>query len=91
MDTADRAPDLPEPLAQLLDTDAEAAQTWAGLSPDDRHALGRWVHQAWFERGERTRAHELFDAMRQGPEAFSAWTRAQQALPGSTSGFFSIP
>jgi len=91
VDTPDREPDLPEPLAEHLDASPEARATWDGLGREDRHALAHWIHQAWFEHGERVRAQELFEAMVQGPDALSVWTRAQQALPASTSGFFGLP
>jgi uncharacterized protein YdeI (YjbR/CyaY-like superfamily) len=89
--TPDREPDLPEPLAAHLDSAPQAAATWAELTPEQRHALAGWIHRAWFERGERTRAEELFEVLSAGSDALAAWTQAQQELPGSTSGFFSIP
>lgn len=91
MNRSDREPDLPEPLAAHLATSAEARVTWDALSLEDRHALASWVHQAWFARGERERAEELFEAMRGGIDAFSVWTRAQQWLPASSSGLFGLP
>jgi len=91
VNTPDREPDLPEPLAAHLDGSSDAAAAWAALTVEQRHALAGWIHQAWFERGERARAEELFEALGSGSEALGAWTQAQQALPGSTSGFFSIP
>lgn len=87
MDTADREPDLPEPLAEHFDASPEAADTWGQLSREDRHALAGWIHQAWFRHGEQTRAEELFEAMRNGPDALAAWSRAQQGLPPGTSTF----
>ena len=81
MDTPDREPALPEPLADHLDTSPDAAHTWGALSTKERHGLARWIHQAWSEHGERERAEELFDALNGGREAVSAWTSAQQQLP----------
>lgn len=88
MDTPDRTTDLPEPLAEHLDGSPEARATWEALTPEDRHRLARWVHQAWTEHGERERAQELFAAMSGGVEAFSAWTVDNQWMPASSSGFF---
>jgi len=87
MDTPDREPDLPEPLAAHLDSSPEARETWEGLTLAERHGLARWIHQAWFERGEQERAEEIFEALTGGREALSAWTKAQQQLPTGTGVF----
>jgi uncharacterized protein YdeI (YjbR/CyaY-like superfamily) len=91
MDTPDREPDLPEPLAAHLDTSPEARATWEALTPEGRHALAHWIHQAWTAHGERTRAEELLAAMSQGIEAFQAWDADNQWLPASTGGLFGLP
>ena len=90
MNTPDREPDLPEPLAAHLDASAEARATWQALTPADRHHLAQWIHHAWTAHGERQRAEELFAAMSNGVEAFAAWTTDNQWLPASSSGFFGI-
>lgn len=87
MDTADRAPDLPEPLAAHLDGSPEARGTWDALTDTERHALARWIHGAWFERGEQERAGELFEALTNGREALSTWTQAEQDMPTGTGLF----
>jgi len=84
MDTPDREPDLPEPLARHLDASPAAQETWNALTLAERHALASWIHRAWFERGERTRAEEVFEALTNGREGLSAWTEAQQHLPSGT-------
>lgn len=89
MDTADREPDLPEPLARHLDTSPAARETWDGLTLAERHGLAGWIHQAWFERGEQERAEEVFEALTGGREALAAWSEAQQHLPSGT-GLFGI-
>jgi uncharacterized protein YdeI (YjbR/CyaY-like superfamily) len=89
MDTPDREPDLPEPLAQHLDVSPNARETWEGLSREERHGLARWIHQAWFVRGEQERAEEVFAALTGGRETLSAWTEAQQHLPSGT-GLFGV-
>ncbi|HVV29258.1 MAG TPA: YdeI/OmpD-associated family protein [Mycobacteriales bacterium] len=87
MDTPDREPDLPEPLARHLDSSPPARDTWDSLSPQERSALAHWIHQSWFEHGEQERAEELFEAMTGGRESLAGWTRAQQHLPRGTAIF----
>lgn len=89
MDTPDREPDLPEPLARHLDVSPSARETWDGLTREERHGLAHWIHQAWFERGEYERAEEIFAALGEGREALAAWSEAQQQLPGGT-GLFGV-
>ena len=87
MDTPDREPDLPEPLARHFDSSPDARATWDGLTLEERHGLARWIHQAWFEHGEQERAEEVFEALTGGRDALSAWTEAQQHLPSGTGPF----
>ena len=83
MDTPDRAPDLPEPLAAHLDSSPDAQSTWDALNDQERHQLAHWIHQAWFEHGEEERARELFEALSNGRDALAAWTIAEQQLPAA--------
>jgi uncharacterized protein YdeI (YjbR/CyaY-like superfamily) len=90
MNTPDREPDLPEPLARHLDVSPSARETWEQLTLGERHALSHWIHQAWFEHGEQERAEEIFDALTAGRESLAAWTAAQQQLPTGTGLFGAI-